>query len=239
MKTHTRHIIDFDDLELEIPFDDPYGMDIEDEMLIDRMPDGKIVLSYIVTDDHAQDMNPAEEECSGWQEFRVFESQRDADEVSEMFSCESCDYPHREHVDDDGNMRTDLAEWIGCDGWVTPAAQKALDEGRAFFFEKYEHGLVNYALRGESSRVDRQWDVTGFAGFMWADDDWGDGVDIEQAARDFLETYTAWCNGWVYGVVHCTYEADGTFIDHESCWGFIGAEWAISELKDEHAGYLT
>jgi hypothetical protein len=113
--------------------------------------------------------------------------------------------------------------------------------GRAFYFEKYEHGLVNYALRGEASQVDRQWDVTAIAGFMEAADDVTPSADysIEDMARASLETYTAWCNGWVYGVVHCTYEADGTFIDEESCWGFIGDEWAISQLKDEHAGYLT
>jgi hypothetical protein len=239
LKTYTRHTVEHDGLELEIPYTDPYGMDVEDTMLFGRTPDGKIVVSYLVSDDWAQDLDPSKEDCSGWQHFTVFESQRDADAVSAMFNCESCDYPWVDHLDDDGNMRTDLESWIGCDGWTPPAAQLALDAGRAFFFEKYEHGLVNYALRGESSRVDRQWDVTNFAGFMWADDEWGDGVDIKDAARNFLETYTDWCNGCVYGIVHCTYEPDGTYIDEESCWGFIGSDYAERELRDEHGGYLT
>jgi hypothetical protein len=234
MKTHTRHIIDFDDLELEIPFDDPYGMDIEDEMLIDRMPDGKIVVSYIVTDDHAGGENPAEEECWGWDPWIILESQRDADELSQLLNtCTRCGYEFDDH-DPEQYEPGEAHEFVN-------SHREAMKAGRAFYFEKYEHGLVNYALRGEASQVDRQWDVTAIAGFMEAADDVTPSADysIEDMARASLETYTAWCNGWVYGVVHCTYEADGTFIDEESCWGFIGDEWAISQLKDEHAGYLT
>lgn len=224
--------------EFELPIADTLG-DPSWNAIVSDLPDGRVLVSYLVVDDDAGHQDPSKEDCSGWQVFKVLWSQRDADELSAMFECESCGNGYRDHLDDDGQMRTDLDTWLNCDGWQQPPAAKAVDEGRAFLFERYEHGLVNYGLRGESSQVDRQWDVTAVAGFMWADDDWGADVDIKEMARSFLETYTAWCNGEVYGIVHAHYtdqhgtgwEQDG---DEEACWGFIGHEFAETEMKSEH-----
>lgn len=237
MKTYTRHTVTHDDLELEIPFVDPYGMDIEDNMLFGRTPEGKIIVSYLLHDADSSHMDPSKEECWGWDPWVVLGSQRDADALGEMLNaCAECgeyaDTHTLEFFEPD-----DLHEFVN-------SHRSAMRAGRAFYFEKYEHGNVIYALRGESSQVDRQWDVTSIAGFMeasgeWTEGEWGANADYEQAARDSLDEYTNWCNGWVYGIVHCFYEPDGTFIRDESCWGFIGAEYAERELKDEHEGCLT
>jgi hypothetical protein len=108
----------------------------------------------------------------------------------------------------------------------------ALDNGYGFLFEKYEHGQVVYALRGESSQVDRQWDVTAVAGIMVADDDWGADTDMEQAARSTLAQFTSWCNGDVYGVVQVTHPTRGGEPVVDSCWGYIGYDHAMTALKE-------
>lgn len=235
IRHRTTHVyVDENDVEFELPIVDPYGLDIDDSLIRWVGSDGRTVLSYIVTDEYSQDLNPAERDCSGWQVFDVLWSQGDADELSRRFECENCDYHYRDHLDDEGNMRTDLDTWLNCEGgWSPPPAQRALEAGRAFFFERYEHGVVIYGLQGESSQVDRQWDVTNVAGFMWADDDWDEGVDIKQAARDFLSEYTDWCNGNVYLIVHATYNDDGSLHDYDCCGGYIGYEYAERELKSE------
>lgn len=211
--------------------------------LVSDLPNGNVLVSYMVYDDDAYHLNPAEE-CSGWRQFTILDSQRDADELSaQLNDCESCGYGYADHLDADGNPRDDLEDWLGCDGWSEPEALTALKAGRAFLFEKYEHGLVNYALRGESSQVDRQWDVTPIAGFMWADDEWGEGVDLEAAARGFLRAYTDWCNGNVWGVVHQEYMVHegewSALADDETCWGYIGDDHAADVMKEEHEWRLS
>lgn len=240
LRTYTRSVDVLEiseDLEVELPIRDPCG--VAEDPLVGYKADGTIVVSYIVYDEGRTDLDPSKQDCSGWQEFIVLGSQRDADELSNQFDCPNCGHPWRDHVDDDGNMRTDLESWLGCEGYEKSPAQQALDDGRAFLFEHYEHGNIIYALRGESSQVDRQWDVTAVSGFMWADDEWGPDVDIEQAARDFLEEYTNWANGWVYTIVHAEYTPTGELLDWDCCGGYIGWDYAERECKDEHEGMLS
>lgn len=228
-------LTDDDGREFELPIVDTIG-DPSWTALVDDLPDGRVLVSYLVYDDGRDDLNPAEEDCSGWREFIVLNSQRDADILSERLNaCSQCgeyrDTHTLEYFEED-----DLHEFVN-------ERRDAIANKRAFLFEKYEHGLVNYALRGESSQVDRQWDVSPVAGFMWADDDWGADVDMEDAARNFLSTYTAWCNGDVYGVVHAFYvKRHGEWLldegDTDSCWGFIGSDYAEAEMKAGHNHYL-
>lgn len=229
--------------EFELPIADMMG-DPAWSAEISDLPDGRVLVSYLVVDEDAQHLDPRED-CNGWQEFIVLDNQSDADELSSMLNdCTACGY-HRSDHSAESNGGHDPLQWIGCDEFVQSDARVALDAGRAFLFEKYEHGLVRYALRGESSQVDRQWDVSPVAGFMWADDDWGPDVDIEEMARGFLETFTSWCNSDVYGIVHAWFTdqhgtgwtQDDDDENTESCWGFIGHDYAEAELKAEHANY--
>lgn len=51
--------------------------------------------------------------------------------------------------------------------------------------------------------------------------------ELFKIAETDLSEYGKWCNGEVYGyVVTCE---DG---DKDSCWGFIGIEWAIESAKE-------
>lgn len=237
-RTVGQTLTDDEGREFELPIvDDIY--DPSHTAIVSDLPDGRVLISYLVVDEDAEHMDPRQD-CSGWQEFDILDSQRDADELSSKLNDCECGYHYADHLDDDGNMRTDLDTWLNCEGYVKPPARQAIDAGRAFLFEKYEHGLVCYALKGESSQVDRQWDVSPVAGFMWADDDWGADVDIEDAARNFLETFTDWCNGNIWGIVHAWYGlVDDAWVevaDYESCWGYIG-DYAETEMRFEHEHY--
>jgi hypothetical protein len=52
-------------------------------------------------------------------------------------------------------------------------------------------------------------------------------------ADSVLENYINWCNGDCYGCVVETFDAQGEQIDEDSCWGFIGMEYAEESLKND------
>jgi len=104
-----------------------------------------------------------------------------------------------------GNYKhpTDIG-FIEEDGTVEPDEdlKVKLDSGLAFLLSYYEHGNCLWALSGEAPR-DR-WDSVDFAGLLiWehAEEDIGakSYEDREKDARAFIERFTAWCNGHIYG----------------------------------------
>jgi hypothetical protein len=58
-------------------------------------------------------------------------------------------------------------------------------------------------------------------------------------AGQAIETYNSWLAGDVYGVCYSLFDTDGVSIDSEedSCWGFIGSDYAERELKSGIANY--
>lgn len=55
----------------------------------------------------------------------------------------------------------------------------------------------------------------------------------DKYAQSCLDEYTKWCNGEVYGCVVQVHEEDGELVNEDSCWGFIGYEYAEETLKEE------
>lgn len=60
-------------------------------------------------------------------------------------------------------------------------------------------------------------------------------------AADVCSEYASWCEGDCYGIVVETFQKpDDDFgapwerIDSDSCWGFIGSDWAKKALQDEY-----
>lgn len=111
--------------------------------------------------------------------------------------------------------------------------------------ERYEHGLVNYAPIGESSRVDRQWDVApGVAVIRFLKPDHFNDPLIE-VARIICQEYTAWCNGDIWGMIRYELQSTDTgacpflepadytleWAEADSCWGFVGHEYAQETAK--------
>jgi len=140
---------------------------------------------------------------------------------------------------DNGSERNDWVDDFS-DGSGDPDVAQAMHEHRFFWLERYEHGLVRYALCSESSVVDRRWDVIEGVGWIMLDKEWfgGDATPEQyiEIARALCEEFTSWCNGDVYGVVHVTLDLiTGDEIDTESCWGYIGSDYAEACAREEHS----
>ena len=119
-----------------------------------------------------------------------------------------------------------------------------LKVGHAFILSYYEHGNCVWSLQGEGPEC--RWDSVHKAGIMIYDEsECGPmGAEtLEDRAKDaagFLETYTCWCNGEVYGyqiaeVTHCK-ECGHEIVKEDpddSCWGFYGndIEYMASEVR--------
>lgn len=141
-------------------------------------------------------------------------------------------------VQDDDCRDYDWSEgvhfWQADPHHISPATrEEAESSDHVFLVERYEHGLVRYALVGEASQVDRQWDV-GVVGLIGIPNDF---TDPEGAARSILAEYTDWCNGNVYGIVTERFTADNglgwtNLNEGDACWGFIGGEYAQSVVND-------
>jgi hypothetical protein len=205
-----------------------YG-DVEtDELLADRRVDGKIVVSYLARDDSQRQDDPlAEDEAV---EFILFNNggERDHWIDEHLHACTECGYtPDYDHEE--------------CGGYQAPTEWPALFASkRAHWVERYEHGLVRYALSHESSQVDRQWDVASGVAVLVLDADWVDDPDRRtEIARSLLDTYTSWCNGDVWGVCHFVIDPDtGETVEDDACWGYIGDEYALEELNSGHKNYM-
>lgn len=186
---------------------DTYGCAAEwFDPLVGTDDKGHIIVTYIAQDDSGDHENP-------WE--------RDDDSITYR-------------IFDNGHQRDQFMD----DQIENPDAEifKAQAEGRFFWLERYEHGLVRYALVNESSQTDRQWDVAHGVGYLILDTDWSG--DLTEIARALCEEYTAWCNGECYGIVNVTLDLLGEQIDEDTCWGYIGSSYAEQEARDQHAHYI-
>jgi len=121
--------------------------------------------------------------------------------------------------------------------------RRKLKAGTAFLLSYFEHGNCVWSLQDEGPQC--EWDSVKCAGILLWEHPVGDmGAktyeDRAKDARSFLETYTAWCNGEVYGFMiddvtkceHCKQEIVKSDPDG-SCWGFYGndIEYMASEVR--------
>lgn len=155
--------------------------------------------------------------------------------------------PDNPKVDDSG---ADAWEWIDfADGYDRDQwKDEHGDEPNLVWIERYAHGNVRYAPIGESSAVDRQWDVaTGVAVIRFTKPD-EFGQPLLEVARSICQEYTAWCNGELYGIVtyerrpavdapHCPVLIPDEFtedrwVEVDSCWGFLGEEYTRACAKE-------
>lgn len=58
-------------------------------------------------------------------------------------------------------------------------------------------------------------------------------ADAYKYADGVLENYINWCNGDCYGCVVETFDEQGEQLEEDSCWGFIGSEYAEQSLKED------
>jgi hypothetical protein len=131
------------------------------------------------------------------------------------------------------------------------------NRGRVFWINKYEHSLVKYYRASDAltledfteypdtaprvSRMiipDQQWDVSPGAALYVAPSDC---PDPAKYCDSVMEEFTNWCNGWIYGVCVETFERSGdewVQVDEDSCYGYLGYDYAISVRDEELAGAM-
>lgn len=200
---------------------------------VETNDDGTVTVTYAVHDDDHREYDWNEDE------LRIFSNGYERDDWIEdnLTMCDMCGF-HR----DDHNA-TSRAEWAsrGDEGPCETFEPGTVWTDRMFWVERYEHGQVRYALTGESSAVDRQWDVAHACAILTLSDDCeGDREKLTEYARALLDNYTSWCNGDVYGIVSETF-AHGTTEDkdawalvdgtEDSVWGYIGSEYVERAIQ--------
>lgn len=109
--------------------------------------------------------------------------------------------------------------------------RKKMDAGLAFFLSYYEHGPCVWALLDQAPKC--RFDGTRFAGVLiWGQPEADIGAKDPGAraldAGGFLDTYTKWCNGYVYG--YNVDDPEGK-ID-AGCWGFYDLDQMFHEIKE-------
>ena len=99
-----------------------------------------------------------------------------------------------------------IKEWRDVEGidaderTVSDELAKKLDDGRAFWVDKYEHSGSSYTLMGEG--MNDRWDTTQQWGIIEFTDEYATNFDDyegrKEMARGDLRDYTAYANGEVY-----------------------------------------
>ena len=130
--------------------------------------------------------------------------------------------------------------WIGCDP-------------DAILLDLYEHGGCVWSVAGTGMNC--RWD-TSRGEAVWVPDKYlrqelekipdpqERYAQAEKYAEQACNEYTSWANGDCYGVVVQVHENDGTFVEEDACWGYIGSEyaeespaeqvkWAVARYEDE------
>jgi hypothetical protein len=59
-----------------------------------------------------------------------------------------------------------------------------------------------------------------------------------EMAEEACETYTSWCNGDCYGIVIGIYDLEGDVVEEDTCWGYVGSEWAEEALEEEFESWV-
>ena len=126
-------------------------------------------------DDNPEDPN----ECDGWKAY--------------SFSRRHGNYKDPESIcdeDEDGESIPDKE------------LQAKLDSGLAFFLDYFEHGQCMWSLTGDGPQC--RFDTTRQAGLLvWEHDEDDIGAktveDRQKDAKVFIERFTSWCNGEVFG----------------------------------------
>lgn len=115
---------------------------------------------------------------------------------------------------------------------TNPGLRRKVEVGLAHFLSYYEHGACMWSLLGGGPQC--RWDSTRIAGLLvWGQPPGNMGNKTREArekdAAAFIETYTSWCNGSVYG--YSINDPEGE-IENEGCWGFYDMDGMFREIKD-------
>lgn len=119
------------------------------------------------------------------------------------------------------------------EGQPSEALQAKLKAGLAFILDYFEHGNCVWSLGGTGPQC--RWDSVSGAGILvWEGDPDDMGAktyeDREKDAKGFIDRFTEWCNGNVFG--YSIDDPDGEIDD--SCFGFYDSDldYMFSEIRE-------
>ena len=105
-------------------------------------------------------------------------------------------------------------------------------EWDAFPLFLYDHSSVTYKpSRTDANPFGCPWD-SGRVGYVFVKK--SEVPDTFHTAEVMAEEYTRWCNGDCWGYI--IEDEDGEQLD--SCWGFIGEEYAVECMREAAEGYV-
>lgn len=145
----------------------------------------------------------------------------------------------------DGDGIGELREFRTAD--QRDSVARGLEEDKQLFYyvDKYSHSGVHYSVSETRDYPDDRWDVSHrCAIFIPCEDIQAEykklkysvgrinaALKFEQDTNSILNEYSMWCNGEVYGVINRVVDiATQEDLIDETCWGFIGYEYASQEL---------
>jgi len=279
VRTHTAHIVEFEDKEYEVSLQPDSCVDVQ----VKRLADGSLVIGYLVQDTDCQ--HPLND-CDG--SGKIYRRYRDAprEEKAQFYTEMAVDeygektgkpnpyavlldvYIHSGEVwrvhgsgkyfpDERWDVSNTAGVWVPDESCVQhielTAAQQVLgDRGKILFGVPGRFGSYGWevgtrrkiglkspfnALR---SAVESGCHVVFLISY---------GTEFRAAARQeaircatsAVEEYNKWLSGDCWGVCIDTFDEDGEPNDNDSCWGYIGQEYAEEELtlEMEHRGKPT
>lgn len=118
-----------------------------------------------------------------------------------------------------------------------PEIERKLKVGLAFLLSYHEHGLCQWALKGEAHPC--PWDTVGIAGIaVWEEEEDALGPktyqERQQDARNFMEEYTAWSNGQCF---RFTLTSDESEEDEPSIGCLYGSDILYQVIREEMTCY--
>lgn len=133
---------------------------------------------------------------------------------------------------EDGEQFREYSTQWDRDEFIERIVAMGVPVGRVFVVNKYDHSAVHYSIAGTVGYVDARWDAAPKG--VYVSPAWVEPGNRVESANQRLDTYSQWCNGWVYGVASETYTPDGELVEDEACWGFIGDDEARAVAKERH-----
>lgn len=106
-----------------------------------------------------------------------------------------------------------------------------------FALSAYIHSGVRLSLSNSFPFDPQGWDTSTCGVVMVSKKGWRLRKSAEKAAQSKVNEWNTYLCGDVWGVVQEYFDKDKKQLDHDSCWGFYGHEYAMEEIKG-HAKWI-
>lgn len=156
-----------------------------------------------------------------------------------------CDSVHGPGTTRIGTADLDFANavWVPCKDAIENIKSTVLPAGYEIRHEWIGKPHMVYGLWDKGERVDWYDTYAQAVSTAWVRvDRQPTHAELMQRARSYadavLNEYESWCNGDCWGIVNAVFDETGGLISEDSCWGYIGREYAEEELDSGHRSLM-